>query len=174
MRMAPGARKLALTAHVTASVGWLGAVTGFLVLAVVGLTSADDQSVRAAYLAMGLIARFVVVPASVASLATGLLQSLGTPWGLFRHYWILAKLLLNLLCSIVLLVHMQPITYMADAAVAMSLSPGDLVEVRTQLVFNAAAAVIALLAATTLGVYKPRGMTPYGWRKLREVEAAAR
>lgn len=31
--MNPRLRKLTLTAHVTASVGWLGAVTAFLVLA---------------------------------------------------------------------------------------------------------------------------------------------
>ena len=41
-------RKLALTAHVTTSVGWLGAVAAFLVLGVVGLTSRDGESVGAA------------------------------------------------------------------------------------------------------------------------------
>ena len=52
MTMSPGYRKVALTAHVTASVGWLGAVAGFLALAIAGLTSHDPQHVRSAYLAM--------------------------------------------------------------------------------------------------------------------------
>jgi hypothetical protein len=41
---------------------------------------------RAAYLAMDLTSRFVIVPLARASLLTGLAQALGTPWGLFRHY----------------------------------------------------------------------------------------
>jgi len=54
MTMTPGLRKFALTAHVTSSVGWLGAVAGFLALAVAGLTNHDGQLVRGLYLAMGL------------------------------------------------------------------------------------------------------------------------
>jgi hypothetical protein len=45
MTMTPGLRKFALTAHVASSVGSLGAVAGFLVLAVAGLTSKDSQVV---------------------------------------------------------------------------------------------------------------------------------
>ena len=48
----PALRKLTLTAHVTCSVGWLGAVAGFLVLSIAGLTSRDAETVRGAYLAM--------------------------------------------------------------------------------------------------------------------------
>jgi hypothetical protein len=33
---------------------------------------------------------------------------------------------------------------------------------------HAALALLVLLVATTLAVYKPRGMTPYGWRKQHE------
>src|SRR5215207_577011 len=101
MIMAPRLRKFTLTAHVAFSVGWLGAVAGFLALAIAGLTSQDAQKVRAAYLAMELIARFVIVPLNLASLLTGLVQSLGTKWGLFRHYWILVKLLITILSTIV-------------------------------------------------------------------------
>ena len=71
MTMRPRLRKFALTAHVTSSVGWLGAVAGFLAPAVAGLTSQDAQMVRAAYLAMDLTTWFVIVPLSLASLLTG-------------------------------------------------------------------------------------------------------
>jgi hypothetical protein len=62
MIMRPWLRKFALTAHVTASVGWLGAVAAFLTLAVVGLTSRDTQKVCAAYVAMEVTCWFVIVP----------------------------------------------------------------------------------------------------------------
>src|SRR5258708_11390948 len=108
MLLPPRLRKFALTAHVTASVGWLGAVAAFLAVAIAGLTSGDTPMVRAAYLAMGLTGWFVIVPLSLASLLTGLGQALGTTWGLFRHYWVLAKLLITVVATILLLVHMQP------------------------------------------------------------------
>ncbi len=78
MIMTPRLRKFALTVHVISSVGWLGTVVSFLALALVGVTSNDNQMVRSAHLAMELIARFVIVPLAIASLVTGLVQSLGT------------------------------------------------------------------------------------------------
>jgi hypothetical protein len=167
MTMTPCLRKFVLTAHVTFAVGWLGAVAGFLALAVAGLTSKDAQMVRAAYLAMALIARFVIVPLSFAPLLTGPVLSLGTPWGLFRHYWILVKLLITILSTIIMLVHMQPITYLSGVAGEATLSSADL-KLQIEMVFAAGAALLALLVTTTLAVYKPRGMTPYGWRKQQE------
>jgi hypothetical protein len=167
MTMTPSLRKCVLTAHVTFAVGWLGAVASFLSLAVAGLTSKDAQMVRAAYLAMALTARFVIVPLSFAPLLTGPVLSLGTPWGLFRHYWILVKLLITILSTIIMLVHLQPISYLSGVAAAATLSSADL-RLQIEMVVAAGAALLALLVATTLGVYKPRGMTPYGWRKQQE------
>lgn len=163
--MRPALRKLVRTAHVTFTVGWLGAVAGFLALAIAGLTSQDTQTVRAAYIAMDLITRFVIVPLSIAPLLiTGPLLSLGTPWGLFRHYWIIIKLVINILSTIILLVHIQPISHLARAAAEGTLSNSDRA-LQTQMVFAAGAGLIALLVGTALAVYKPRGMTAYGWRK---------
>jgi hypothetical protein len=171
--MTPFVRKFALTAHVTASVGWLGSVAAFLALAVAGLTSQDAARVRAAYLAMEMTGWLVIVPLSVASLVTGLIQSLATTWGLFRHYWIVIKLLINVFASVLLLVHMRPTTYLAGVAATTTLSGTDLRGLRVQLVADAGAAVVILLVATVLSVYKPRGMTAYGRRKQREERAAS-
>jgi hypothetical protein len=46
----------------------LGSIAAFLALAVAGLTSQDTQMMRAAYPAMELITRFVIVPLTFASL----------------------------------------------------------------------------------------------------------
>jgi hypothetical protein len=169
MIMTARVRKLALTTHVTSSVGWFGAVAAFLSLAVAGLSSRSPQTVRAAYLAMELITWGVIVPFSIASLLTGIVQSLGTTWGLFRHYWIVAKLGLTLVATVILLVHTQPIGRVAAVAAERMLSSADLHQLRVQLIADAAAALMALLVATTLSVYKPWGMTSYG----RRTQAAA-
>jgi hypothetical protein len=162
MTMTPGLRKLALTAHITSSVGWLGAVAGFLALAVVGLTSDDAQTVRGAYLVMEPAAWFVLVPLAFASLLTGLVQSLVTTWGLFRHYWVLFKLLINVFATVILLLYMQTL----DSIGAVAAETADLPELRNPSpALHAGAALVLLLVATTLAVYKPRGMTRYGRRK---------
>jgi hypothetical protein len=168
MTMGPRLRKVALTAHVASSVGWLGAVAGFLALAVGGLTSQDAQTVRAAYVAMELTGWFVLVPLAFASLLTGLVQSLGTKWGLFRHYWVLFKLLINLVATVVLLLYTQTLGSLADLAAETTSSSGDLSGLRSPSpVLHSGVALLLLLVATTLAVYKPRGLTPYGRRKQR-------
>ncbi|WP_256355712.1 hypothetical protein [Streptomyces sp. PKU-EA00015] len=163
----PRLRKLTLTLHVACSVGWLGAVAAFLALAVTGLTSNAPQTVRGAYLAMDVIGWYVIVPFSAASLLTGLVQSLGTVWGLLRHYWVIAKLLITVVATLLLLVHMQPVGHLADAAAQAALAGGELEGMRIQLIADAAALLVLLMAAA-LSVFKPRGVTRYGRRRQRE------
>jgi uncharacterized membrane protein len=162
-------RKFALTAHVASSVGWLGAVAAFLALAVVGLMSDDAETVRGVYLVMEPAAWFVLVPLAFASLLTGLVQALGTTWGLFRHYWVLFKLLINLVATVVLLLYMETFDSMARLAASPSANLGAVRNFSP--VLHAALALILLLVATTLAVYKPRGMTPYGRRRQHETRA---
>lgn len=166
MSMTPRLRKLALAAHVVSSVGWLGAVVVFLALAVMGLTSQDAQTVRGAYLVMEPAAWFVLVPLAFASLLTGVVQSLGTMWGLFRHYWVLFKLVLTVIATTVLLIYMETFSLVASVAADPS---ADLGVVRNASpVLHAALALLVLLVATALAVYKPRGTTRYGRRKRQE------
>ena len=163
--MGPRLRRFALTLHVISSVGLLGAIAAFLALAVNGVTNQDEQMVRAAYLAMPSIARFVVVPLAFASLLTGLIQSLGTAWGLFRHYWVLVKLLFTVFAAMVLLLKMELIDYAARLATETTLPQADIREAGIQLVVHAASGLSVLLVPIVLSIYKPQGMTRYGWRK---------
>jgi len=165
--MPPRLRKLALTAHVTCSVGWLGAVAAFLVLAISGLLATDAEVVRADYLAMDVIGWYVIVPFSVGALLVGLIQSLGTEWGLFRHYWVLVKFVLTIAATALLLLHMQLVSYLASVAADTTLPSDDLRDLRIQLVGDASAALLVLLVATALSIYKPRGMTRRGRRAQR-------
>jgi hypothetical protein len=173
MTMSPRVRSLSLTAHITASVGWLGTVAGAFALSIAGITSDDAQTVRAVYLALELIAWFAILPLAFASLLTGLVQSLGTSWGLFRHYWVIAKLTINVFATLVLLLYMQTLGQLADLATETSPTE-DVSGLRSPSpALHAGAALVLLLLATTLAVYKPRGMTPYGWRKQDERRATS-
>ena len=159
--MSSALRKLVLTTHVTSSVGWLGAVAVFLALAFVGLTGRDSQGIRSAYIAMNLTAWLVILPLGLLSPLTGLASSFGTTWGLFRHYWIIAKLFITIPSTLLLFLHLQPISRMARVAAQTPLMRGDFGMLRAQLLFEAAAAMLVLLAATALSVYKPAGRTQW-------------
>jgi hypothetical protein len=160
--MTPWLRKLALTLHITTSVGWLGAVAGVFGLALVGLVSDDAEAARAAYIAMESTAWFVLVPLALAALLTGVIQGLGTRWGLFRHYWVVFKLIITVVATVVLMLYLQTLGSLAEIARA-----GGDVETTSGLspVLHAGVALLLLFVTTTLAVYKPRGLTPWGTRK---------
>lgn len=141
MTMRPGLRKAALTVHIACSVGWLGAIAAFLAVAVAAPPAWAHE-------AMQLIVRTAIVPAAFASLASGLLSSLGTRWGLLRHYWVIFKLALNLFATVALLLYAQSTEHGGAS---------DIV--------HAVAAALLLIAAIVLAVYKPAGTTAYGRRK---------
>jgi hypothetical protein len=168
MTMTVSLRNFMLTAHVTTSVGWIGALAVFLAHSLVGLLSQDDQTVRAVSLAMGLTAWFVILPLSLASLVTGIVQAIGTAWGLMRHYWIVFKLILTAVATVVLLLKLGPISYLAETASDPAFSGAELFGLRISTALHAAGGLSVLLLAAGLAVYKPQGMTPYGVRKRLE------
>jgi hypothetical protein len=164
--MTPAPRRFTFTTHITSSVGWVGAVLAFLALAVIGFTSDDEVKVRGAYLLMAPAAWFVLVPLAHASLLSGIVLSLGTSWGLFRHYWVVMKLGITVFSTVILLIYMGTFRQMAGVAADPVI---DLATVRNASpVVHAVLALALLLAATVLGVYKPFGMTTYGIRRLDE------
>lgn len=168
--MAPRLRKALLTAHLVFSVGWIGAVLGYLALGIAAIISSDALTVRAAWIGMELAGWFVIVPLALAALLSGVALSLGTTWGLARHYWTLIALALTVLSTAVLLLHMPDVSALAD--VARTADTAELARLGGDL-FHPAIGLAVLLVITVLNVYKPRGLTRYGWRKQQERAVAA-
>lgn len=167
MTFSPPLRKLVLATHVITSVGWVGAVLAYLVLDLTATLGNDLQTVRAAFLAMQMTVSYSIVPLAIASVSIGILNALGTPWGLFRHYWVLVKLLLTLFATTILLLETQSIGYMAEVA-ASGVDPRSL----PGSLPHSIGGLIVLLTVTILAIYKPSGVTPYGWRKQQEPRGA--
>jgi hypothetical protein len=163
--MTPRLRKFALTAHVTSSVGWLGTVASFQALAIAALTSREPETVRGSYLAMELTGWYVIVPFCLASLVTGLILSLGTPWGLFRHYWVLVKFLITVVSALVLFGFTQTLSSLGDLAADATVSMYELRDLKQSPVLHSGGGLLAIFVATILAVYKPWGMTRYGRRE---------
>lgn len=84
-------RKLAVWMHVLTSVGWVTCAVVLFALLVPALSGGADWAVTAAH---HLDTR-VLAPLANASVATGVVLGLATPWGLTLHRWVLAKLMIS-------------------------------------------------------------------------------
>lgn len=172
MRLSPPLRKAVLAVHLAVSVGWIGAVAAYLALDLTAASSTDADTLRAAYLGMGLISGSVIVPLALATLATGLVVSLGTKWGLARHWWVLVSLTLTVFATVVLLVETGTIAAYAAVAADPSATEAELRALGSTLV-HSLGGMIVLLVVLVLNVYKPVGLTPYGWRKQQTARSRA-
>lgn len=156
----PTARRALLVLHVATSVGLIGAVAAFLLLAVLGVVGGDLLSAQAAYPAMDALARLLILPLAVVTLVVGVVQSTLTAWGLVKHWWVLAKLVLSLLVLGVLLLQMAGIRATATAvAAATDDQMAGLAGLRWSFVVHASGGLVVLCLALVLSVYKPKGRT---------------
>jgi len=160
MIMSQRLRKFALTFHIASSVGWLGAVMAYLALVVTALTQKVGEMMQV-WIALESIGWFAIVPLSFISLLTGLIMSLGTPWGLIRHYWVFFKFLLTLFAIGILLHNMQTVSRFAN--IVSETGATNFGGLWSQLLHSGGGCLV-LLVVTILSVYKPKGLTPYGWR----------
>jgi hypothetical protein len=165
MFMPPRLRKIVLTIHVTTSVGWLGALVAYLAVDITAVASQDVQVVRGAYSTMEVIVLYAIVPLALASVLVGIANALGTPWGLFRHYWVLVKLALTIFAAVILLVETGTVSYLAAAA-RSSADPRQL----PGTLLHSIGGLMVLLITVVLSTFKPQGITRYGWRKKNELQ----
>ena len=146
--MSPSVRRTVLTVHIIASVGLLGDSAGFLAVAVRAATTDDPALAASAYELLEMFSVVFGIPLSLISLATGLALGFGTKWGVLRHWWVTAKLLVILSVILVGAFVIGPsLALMRDGTGGRE----------TVLVIASAYDVLALAVATGLSVFKPGG-----------------
>lgn len=162
MLMSPAPRRAALAVHVITSVGWIGAAVAYLALGVTAGISDQPQTVRAAWIAMELTGWLVITPLGGLAYLTGLLMSVGTSWGLIRHYWVLIAFVLTTVALAVLIAHMPSVS---DAARVARTADDEAVLQLGGDVAHPALGLVVLVVVAVLNLYKPRGLTSYGQRR---------
>jgi len=86
------ARTLLVWLHVVTSVGWLSQAVALLALVLYGMKSGDLNAFRMArYLDHSVLA----IMANTSAFS-GFMLSATTPWGYFRHWWVLAKFVITI------------------------------------------------------------------------------
>jgi len=114
--LGPTARRALLIVHISVSVGWMGAAAAYVALNVPALTGSDEQTRRAAYLMMPIVADYALVPLALATVVTGLALALGTRWGLLQHYWVVVSLGVTLFAAAILILHLPAVDDVAAVA----------------------------------------------------------
>lgn len=153
-------RQLLLTAHVLVSVGWNGVALGQLALAVTA--SANDEIRHPAYELMHVLDRSLNIPLALLTLATGILISLRSRWGLLRHWWVAAKLVITVFAIIFAALFMRTLIVRAGHATADGSVQYD---TPTAAIITGACLMNALfITATFLSTLKPWGRTGRGRR----------
>jgi hypothetical protein len=178
LRWSPRTRKLLLTVHVCLSVGWIGVEASLLALELTGLTTRDPELMRAAYLAVGLFGGGFIAPVAIGTLLSGLALSIGTQWGLIRYYWVLTKFVITVALMAgginVLGERLQLAAARVSDLPSTMLTHVEVGAVRFQLLVGTTVALLLLVTATALSLYKPWGRTRFGRRVIIPASRSAR
>ncbi|MFI9050582.1 DUF2269 domain-containing protein [Streptomyces sp. NPDC053427] len=161
------ARRALLVVHVAVSVGWLGLTLGLLALSITGYTTASPDLAAVSYRAMKIFGDWLVLPVALIALVSGLVLSLGTPWGLARHRWVYVKFWLTLITVLLSVFSLRPgIDHLAAQAAAGTPTPD------IGLLVAPSVATATYVFITAISVLKPWGPTKRGGRLRRRAQSA--
>ena len=167
--ISPSLRRLALTAHVAVSVGWIGLEAALLGLAVTGRVTHDPETFRAAYIAIGIFARFFYVPVALAALLTGILSSVGTRYGLLQWWWVVLKFVMTVALTagggLFVIESMQRASDRVIGVPASELGQATVGGLGPTLVGMMTVGMVLLITMTVLSEYKPFGKLPFAGRR---------
>lgn len=155
----PPVRRALLVVHVAVSVSWLGLTLGLLTLGITAYTTGDPTLTEASYRAMKVFSDWLLVPVVVTTLVSGLVLSLGTPWGLARHRWVWIKFWITLVTGAATVFALRP-------GIVHAASSGGVPD--SSLVAAPSVATAAYLFMTVISVLKPWGLTRRGRRHRAE------
>ncbi|MFI0091340.1 DUF2269 domain-containing protein [Streptomyces bobili] len=166
MKLTRPVRRANLVVHAAASASWLGLTLGLLALGTAAATTGSPATVEASVRAMKLFADWLLLPVAALTLLSGLVLSLGTPWGLARHRWVFTKFWLTLATTAATVFALRPGVNAAVTAVAA----GETLPDAGDVLFGPVVSLSAYVFMTVVSVLKPWGLTRRG-RRFREAEA---
>jgi len=140
-------RRAILFVHIACSVALLGDVACFLAVSVRAATTDDPALATASYELLEMFSLVFGIPLSFGALLSGLALTTVTKWGVRKHRWVLAKLVVIVSVIFVGALVLGPSTVAAR--------DGD-EAARLALILGSGYDVLALSLATGLSVYKPR------------------
>jgi hypothetical protein len=149
-RLGRNGRRAVVTAHVLAACGWFGMAVLVALAPIAAAQTADTALASALHRLVGT-AVWVTAPTGLVALATGIVLGVGTTWGVVRHWWVMAKLVIDVA---IVVTDVALVRVVAHTAFRTGSAP-------VPLYGSTIAHVVLLATATVLSVYKPGGRTPW-------------
>ncbi|HSA48884.1 MAG TPA: hypothetical protein VLH10_02070 [Yinghuangia sp.] len=152
-----GVRRAVNSSHVVVAVGLVGVEWVMVMLGVIARNSDDPALRHNVYEVMRSLVFAAGIPLAALSLVTGVVLSLRTPWGLWKHLWIKVKIVLLILVIVLGAGVVSSWVRELGAMTAPGGDPSGLTAVQWYQIAGASVQLAALIAATFLSVYKPSG-----------------
>jgi hypothetical protein len=143
--------------HIASAGVWLGLDAVMAILVVTSVVTDDDRTRGVAYQALGLVTVWPMTVTGLTCLVTGVVLGLGTKYGLVRYWWVLVKLVLNVVLSVLVLVALRPGIEAVSDRGALLLAGQDVATAVGDLAFPPIVSPTALMIAVVLSVFKPWG-----------------
>jgi hypothetical protein len=146
-----------LTAHIVVAGAWIGIDVVLGVLVFTALLTGSSRTEALCYQALGLFAVWPLLVAGGLTLLTGTVLGVGTNYGLVRYWWVVVKLVMNLVLLTLIALALRP-------GVAEAVRYGEALAAGTpssagvgRLFMPPIVSSTVLIAATVLSVFKPWG-----------------
>jgi uncharacterized membrane protein len=156
-RLAGRLRKTILMFHIVAGGSWFGLDVAMAVLVFTAIGT-DSAAVRAHTLqSLQLITVWPMFSAAMLSLITGIQLGLGSKYGLVRYWWVVIKLVLNLILAALVVTALRGEVASAANLGAQLAGGADVEWNFTNMIYPPIVSPTALTIAFLLAVFKPWG-----------------
>ena len=153
-RLGVRTRKAVLVLHLASVGSWLGIDVVMAVLTVTAMGTSDESTKALCFRVLELVTIWPMTISGLTCLVTGMLLALGSKYGLTKYWWVVVKLVINLLLSTLVLVSLRPgVAELADRGEANDLDVplGDMI-------YPPIVSPTLLMVAVVLSVFKPWGL----------------
>jgi uncharacterized membrane protein len=156
-RLGARTRKGVLVIHIASAGAWLGIDVVMAVFVFTSLVNDDPTTRAVCYQAVELFAVWPLFTTGLICLTSGVVLGLGTKYGLMRYWWVVTKLVLNIVLTGLVPLALQPgVSELGE--VGRQLAAGEPVAASLgDMIYPPIVSPAALLVAMLLAVFKPWG-----------------
>ncbi|QUS62525.1 hypothetical protein IQE94_17905 (plasmid) [Synechocystis sp. PCC 7339] len=171
MRLKINQRNWLLSLHIATGGLWFGIALCSVALALSIVLLEPGEAIHGINLARNVLGQYIIIPAAVFSVITGILLCGFTNWGFFKHYWVMVKQLVTLLLIVLGSVWLGPMTKemtaLSEAGGSQVLQNPDYLTLQTTVTLVGALQTLALLIVIIVSTLKP-------WGKRKAVQSSTR
>lgn len=161
MKLSINQRNWLLSLHIATGGLWFGTAFCSVALALSIVLLNPGDAIHGINLARNIIGQYIIVPAAVFSVITGVLLCSFTNWGFFKHYWVIAKQLITLLLIVLGSVWLGPMTKemtsLSEVGRSQVLQNPDYLALQNTVTFGGTLQTLVLLAVIIVSTVKPWG-----------------